>query len=193
MRNYLKLVTLSTLLFFALITEAKEPKIVTEIDSKSMVFELEAPSKGTSVKLYDNQGNIIYFESVSGGEAFAKRFDLNKLELGNYYLKVDDSVKEITYTLLLNATDVAVIGRNENHKPVFIREEGKLLMNLLNLDGNAVTVSVLDGENRTLFSQNINGNTVIEKAFNFENALKDSYTVVVKNGKDTFYETVVVE
>jgi hypothetical protein len=66
-------------------------------------------------------------------------------------------------------------------------------MNLLNLEGNAVSLSVLDSENRVLFNQNFDGNTVVEKAFNFENALQDSYTIVVKNGKDTFYETVVVE
>jgi hypothetical protein len=66
-------------------------------------------------------------------------------------------------------------------------------MNLLNLEGNAVSLSVLDSENRVLFNQNVDGNTVIEKAFNFESALQDSYTIVVKNGKDTFYETVVVE
>ncbi|MGB5369762.1 MAG: hypothetical protein WBN18_04985 [Flavobacteriaceae bacterium] len=193
MKNYLKLVTVSTLLFFSLITTAKEPKLVTDVASKSMVFELEAPSKGTSIRLIDSEGNIIYAEKVLVREKFAKKFDLNKLALGNYYLKVDDAVKEITYALLLNAENVAVIDRHENHKPVFVREGGKLLMNLLNLEGNAVSLSVLDSENRVLFNQNVDGSTVIEKAFNFESALNDNYTIVVKNGKDTYYETVVVE
>jgi hypothetical protein len=193
MKNYLKLVTVSTLLFFSLITTAKEPKLVTDVASKSVVFELEAPSKGTSIRLIDSEGNIIYAEKVLARGTFAKKFDLNKLAFGNYYLKVDDAVKEITYTLLLNAEDVAVIDRDENHKPVFVKDGGKLLMNLLNLEGNAVSLSVLDSENRVLFNQNVEGNTVIEKAFNFESALQDSYTIVVKNGKDTFYETVVVE
>jgi hypothetical protein len=193
MKNYLKLVTVSTLLFFSFLVNAREPKLVTDVASKSMVFELEAPSKGTSIRLIDSDGNAIYTEKVLISETFAKKFDLNKLAEGNYYLKVDDAVKEITYTLLLSADDVAVIDRNENHKPVFVREGGKLRMNLLNLEGNAVSLNVLDGENRTLFSQNVEGKTVVEKAFNFENALKDSYTIMVKNGKDTFYETVVVE
>ena len=64
MKNYLKLVTVSTLLFFSLISTAKEPKLVTDVASKSMVFELEAPSKGTSIRLIDSEGNIIYAEKV---------------------------------------------------------------------------------------------------------------------------------
>ena len=67
-----------------------------------------------------------------------------------------------------------------------------LFLNLLNLDGTDVKIKVLDGNNRTLFSEVIENESIVTKAFNFETAHEDRYTVVVKDGENTYYENIVV-
>ncbi|MGB5206062.1 MAG: hypothetical protein WBN63_17895, partial [Eudoraea sp.] len=65
-------------------------------------------------------------------------------------------------------------------------------LNLLNLDGKDVQIKVYDSDNRTLFSEVIENESIVTKAFNFETAIEDHYTVVVKDSKNTYYESIVV-
>ena len=76
--------------------------------------------------------------------------------------------------------------------PVFKKKGGKLFMNLLNLDQEEVTIKILDSEGRLVFIETLNGELVIEKAFNFENAFENEYTILVVDNNETFKETVEV-
>ena len=172
---------------------AKEPRIITDGSTKNLVFMLDSTSEETSIQLVDSDGNIIYTEAVPKRAAYAKRFDLNHLESGSYSLKVGDPIKEIAFTIVLNEEHVRVVNRVEHTKPLFREKDGKVLLNLLNLDLNPVELSVYDSSNRILFSEGIEGEQTIRKSFNFENALTDHYTVMVKDGENTYYEEIVVE
>ncbi|MGB5430925.1 hypothetical protein [Eudoraea sp.] len=82
--------------------------------------------------------------------------------------------------------------RSENTKPVFRKKGSRLFLNLLNLDGKDVQIKVYDSDNRTLFSEVIENESIVTKAFNFESAHEDRYTVVVKDEKNTYYDYIVV-
>ena len=77
--------------------------------------------------------------------------------------------------------------------PVFVKKGDTLLMNLLNLSQEKVTLKVYDSEGRLVFSEKIEGEVVVEKAFNFENAFVDEYTVVVADSLGTYKEKVSVK
>lgn len=77
--------------------------------------------------------------------------------------------------------------------PVFKRKGQTLLLNLLNLDQEKVAIKVYDSLGRLVFKEVIKGDMVIEKAFNFEKAYADNYTVVVVDNNKTFKEKVEVK
>lgn len=77
--------------------------------------------------------------------------------------------------------------------PVFKRKGNTLFLNLLNLDQENVTIKIVDVEGRVVFIETLSGDLVIEKAFNFENAFENKYTVYVVDNKETFKETVEVK
>lgn len=77
--------------------------------------------------------------------------------------------------------------------PVFTKKGNKLFLNLLNLDQKNVTIKIVDSEGRVVFIETLKGDLVIEKAFNFENAYENEYTVMVVDNKETFKETVEVK
>jgi len=77
--------------------------------------------------------------------------------------------------------------------PVFKKKGNTLFLNLLNLDQKNVTIKVVDSEGRVVFIETLKGDLVIEKAFNFENAYENEYTVMVVDNKETFKETVEVK
>ena len=78
-------------------------------------------------------------------------------------------------------------------EPTFKRKGNKLFMNLLNLDKEKITIKVYDSEGRIVFKEVIEGDMVITKAFNFEKAFEDKYTVVVSDGKEIFKESVLIK
>ncbi|WP_350294007.1 hypothetical protein [uncultured Croceitalea sp.] len=77
--------------------------------------------------------------------------------------------------------------------PTFKRKGNKLFMNLLNLSKGKVTIKVYDSEGRVVFKEIVEGDIVVEKAFNFENAYEDKYTVVITDNKETFKESVLIK
>jgi len=79
-----------------------------------------------------------------------------------------------------------------NLDPVFVKKGRKIMMNLLNVSQGTVLLKVYDSEDRLVFDQVINGDIVVEKAFNFEKAFKDEYTIVVVDKFGTYKETVEV-
>ena len=77
--------------------------------------------------------------------------------------------------------------------PVFVKKGDKLFLNMLNLNQETVIVKVYDSEGRVVYKEAIKGEVVVEKAFNFEKAYEDSYTVVVSDETGTYRETVLVK
>ena len=82
---------------------------------------------------------------------------------------------------------------NVDLDPVFKRKGQKLLVNLLNLDQEKVAIKVFDSQGRLIFKEVIKNDIVIEKAFNFEQAYADDYTVVIVDNDKTFEEKVEVK
>lgn len=173
---------------------AKEPKLsLTANAKKSINFHLDADSSETKVFIADVQGNIIFIEDIQGVGTYTKTFDLGNLPSGNYFLIVDNSLKKISYTIAVDASDIEILDRNENVKPVFRKDGDRVFLNLLNLEKGNVKIKVYDSNDRVLFQEIVTNKMLVEKVFNFEKAYKDNYTVVIEDNKNTYYETVVVK
>jgi len=193
MKLNLKFTAMIALMFTTVVGMAREPKLslITNGQSKSLIVELDEQHNKTFLKIIDEDQNIIFSEKVSE-TSYSKKFDLNELESGFYYLEVDDSLRTLIYPISVENQEVKILKRIENTKPVFRKKGSRLFLNLLNLDGEDVQIKVFDSENRTLFSEVIENESIVTKAFNFETAHKDRYTVVVKDGENTYYEDIAV-
>jgi hypothetical protein len=193
MKTNLKFTTMIALMFTIVVGLAKEPKLslVTNGQSKSLVVELDTQHDKTFLKIIDEEQNIIFSEQISEN-SYTKKFDLNELENGSYYFELDDSLRTLVYPISVENKEVKILKRIENTKPVFRKKGEMLFLNLLNLDSEDVQIKVFDSNNRTLFKEVIKNETVITKAFNFESAYEDHYTVVVKEGKNIYYEDIVI-
>lgn len=79
-----------------------------------------------------------------------------------------------------------------NLDPVFVKKGQKVMMNLLNISKGKVLLKVYDSQKRLVFNEAIDGDVVVEKAFNFEKAYEDKYTIVVVDKFGTYKETMEV-
>ena len=194
MKTIMKFTAIVAFMLTTVVGMAKEPKlsIVSENDIKSLVFELDSQSKETMIQFKDANNRVIYSESVSN-KAYIKKFNLKKLEDGFYYILAEDVMKAIVYKISLKGNAVKIVERKENTKPVFRTLEDRVFLNLLNLDKDKVEIKVYDSMNRIVFRQDIKEQMLVEKAFNFEKAEADEYTIVVKDNNEVYYKNVVVK
>jgi hypothetical protein len=194
MKTAFKFTVLAGLLFTMMVGMANEPKmkLVSKGDVKSLIFKMDSQSKETAIKFADAQGHIIYSENVVSG-GYAKQFDLKRLKDGIYFFTTEDALKSRVYTISISKADMRILEKKENAKPVFRRDKKMVYLNLLNLDGGDVEIKVFDSSNRVLFKQVVEGEISVEKAFNFKRAFADSYSVVVKDNNNTYYESIRID
>ena len=103
-------------------------------------------------------------------------------------------MKKTIFTLLLSAAvslsfanstvtmSNASIGGFENRiteDPTFIRKGEKLVISFLNADLDAVEIRITDSKNNLVFTQEFDGEFIVQKAFDFSKAQRDDYKVVV--------------
>lgn len=194
MKNIVKVTTVLALMFITLNGVAREPKLnlLSIGKSKSVVLTMEASSQGVQIKLMDADLNIIYTENMSEG-LFSKKLNLKELEDGKYYLSADDNLKKYSYTILLENNKVKIVEAEEDIKPFFRNTENMIFMNYLNLDKSNLSIKVYDAENRTVFSQEVSEELIVEKAFNFTDAFPGTYIVTVNCVGKTYSEEIVVK
>ena len=194
MKKVVRSIATVALMFVVATSMAKEPTLsVSPHTKKSLIFEMEAPSAQTVISILDIEGVIIYSEKVGDVASYSKKFDLRNLPDGDYVLKVEDTLKETLFELNVDNSNVLIEERRENTKPVFKKNAQKVFLNLLNSDKEDVKITIYDSENRVVFNETVVNAVLVEKAFNFEKAYKDTYMVVVKNGEGSYYESIAVK
>lgn len=176
------------LMFATATASASEPKlsVSSNAETKSFVYEMDASSGETLIKLIDAENHVIYYENISAG-SFTKRFDLRNLADGLYSFTSENALTTVFYTISVKADVLNILERKENAKPVFKVAERMLYINLLNLSKKPVTIEVYNSSDRLVFSEKRINEIRIEKALNFKKAYKDSYRVIVKDSNDTYY------
>lgn len=195
MKASLKFTIAVAFMFTTVVSLAKEPKlyIVAGKETKNLVFSMETQSDETSIKFVDAENNLIYSERIVDENGYTKRFDMSRLAEGEYTFEMEDTTRLIQYTIKVETSNMEIVEKTERTKPYFRRKGDHVYLNFLNLDEKGVQVMLYDSSNRLIYKELFEGELVVEKVFNFEKAFEDSYTVVVKDSNDTYYEAVVVE
>ena len=193
MKTNLKFTAMIAFMFTTVVGLAREPKLslMTQGQSNSLIVELDAKHENAVLKIIDENQNIIFSEKISEN-SYTRKFDLNELDNGSYYFELDDSLRTLVYPINVENEEVKILIRIEITKPGFSKKGELLLLNLLSLDSKDVEIKVFDSENRTLYKEVIENESIVTKAFNFKKAHEDRYTVVVRDGKNTYYEDIVV-
>lgn len=96
-------------------------------------------------------------------------------------------------TVPFSDTELEILESADKGKRIFRQKGDKVYLNMLNLQGDKVEIRVFDSSKRLLYKEVIEDELTVEKAFNFETAYEDSYTVVVKDSEGTYVEKIVVK
>lgn len=194
MKTIFKTTVVLALLLTTSLGLAKDSEIAlrTSKESKSLVLTLANPSKDFTVSITDINAYVLYFERMENS-VVTKKFDLQSLQNGTYFLTTSDSSRTIVYTVAIAGESVSILEKDETLKPYFRVAKEKLFVNFLNLDKSKVIIKVYDEEYRVVFSETVTEEMIIQKAFNFEGAFAGSYRVVVSDKNKSYAENFIVD
>ncbi len=111
--------------------------------AKVLVAVNDAPNGTLTVKITDEDNRLVLRDRITKSEAFAKRYDLNALPVGNYSVEVSDA----NGTLRTATFNTQVIVKPLVYSRVTAMGENQYRLLVSNLEAKEVTVQIFDGSN----------------------------------------------
>lgn len=148
----------------------------------------------TQIKLRDEKGSILHIERILGKNEYSKKFDLNSLRVGTYYIEVENETSFSTMSIEVSsvATNVLEDSKVVIMKPI-IRRNGDLLDILLpNENTNDVVVSIYDSNFNRVFKETVLQSKDVRR-YNLSQLAQGGYSIKMNTGGKEFIQFVAVK
>lgn len=185
----MKLLTtiLTLILATATLLASIDPQDLTvqrDVTSGTVVFRSTiALPAATEVAIADNFGNVIYTDSVGGGNFLNKRFPVSSFSGNNYTLILSDKIGRTTLPLKLDGKSSVVV-TEKVHQVIYpsidLRSERTLVVDYQNRSGRRVDIKIANNAGQTVFTDSVNGNDVT-RAYRLDQLLAGDYQVTVSS------------
>lgn len=144
-----------------------------------------------NLSIYDADEKLIHSEIVNSKKDFNRKYDLNALPEGTYFLQAESDSKISTYEIsVVGATaSLSADAISEIYKPTFYNKDGLVWVSLLNPDESAVTIKIYDNENNEVYDSGLLLGKNVTKIFDVSNFQNDAYTIVVTDNQEEFTNT----
>jgi hypothetical protein len=162
------------------------------VDNKLLIVDLSnLQNDKVSVSILDDAQHVLYTETASDVKSFTKKFNLWKLEMGMYTLKVVQNKFKTIQPFEITAKNVVVNEsmKKVNFEPLFKFKENKLEV-LVPLNENAVYVTILDKIGTIIFEEKNDNAPAFRKKYDLSNLPKGEYLVEVTIEGESFYYNI---
>lgn len=153
-----------------------------DVTSGTVIFRstIELPA-ATEVAIADNYGNVIYTDSVRGGNFLNKRFPVSSFSGNSYSLILSDKIGRTTLPLKLDGKRGVVVTEKIQHviyPSIDLRSERTLVVDFENKSGRRVDIKIANRKGETVFTDSVNGNDV-SRAYRLDELNAGDYQVIV--------------
>ncbi|KAB1066873.1 hypothetical protein F6U93_13550 [Tamlana haliotis] len=166
-KGILMVAMLETILGFA----SSEDKMIVKRDAKETTITLEDVKQGDLVTIKDNQGIIIFKESVEATGTYKKGFDLTGLANGNYVFEINKDLEVNTIPFKVGTTVIEFDEAAEStyFKPHTKKENDLVYVTKLCSNNETAIINIFaevaGGEYEMIHSELIEDALVIEKVY----------------------------
>lgn len=172
--------------------------IIIEADHRSeaiLVFLRHIPQPGAQVYLEDALGQHLYVENVDGQQAIAKRYLLQGLPTGQYFLKIEDQHAEIIQALWLHEGEVSIdpAERRLIRKPIFDFAEGQLLLQFHRKQPTPLNIRIVDQEQLVLHEEQYPPLQRFSKNYRFDKIPQGQYQLLVQTKNELYQYPFMIE
>jgi hypothetical protein len=159
---------------------------------KSLVKFVIPKNQKTYVYIISPKGDVLHEETIRKDNPSPKVFNLSNLENGIYTFYASSEQSNITKEVKVDDSFVEVISKEVEYKPTFIAKDGKLMINIFNIDQEEIEMSI-DNALYDIYS-NKEGNPIsFNKAFDLSKMPMGNYYAMIKIGSRTYGHTFRVQ
>lgn len=170
-----------------------ETTVKISSEPKAIVLNLGNIKKAEiSIAIEDANGNQVLVEKVKDTQYFAKKYNVSKLENGEYTLIVTKkTLRTVQPFKVTNQTvEISELEKREKFIPVLNQNGDKLDVNVLLGNYSNITVNMYDIEGRRVFDEKNYVVFQLNKRYDLAQLAPGVYTVEVLAGDESFYYTV---
>lgn len=166
---------------------------IKENDANKTVLTLADVKGGNLFKIKDENGIVVYKETIQRKGTYTKGFDLTSLPNGSYFFELEKDMEITTVPFEVKAAEVTFNKELSKtfYKPSTLIRGNMVLVNQLALNGMPLEIEVYyDGADYSqayelIHSETISGTKNIERAYEFAEFEAGKYKIVYKtNGRE---------
>jgi uncharacterized protein YxjI len=161
---------------------------------KSVVVNLGSVQKEEiTIAIEDAAGNTLVSESVKNNANFVKRYNVSKLEAGQYSITITKKTLRTVqpFTVSVDGVVMSEVEKKEKFLPCVVQNGNKLDVNVLLGNYNNVTIRIIDNEGRSSVDDRNYVVLTLHKRYDLSRLASGSYVAEVTAGDETFYYSIV--
>ena len=170
-----------------------ETTVTISAEPKSIILNLgNIRNEEITISIEDAIGNQLLNEKVKGTQLFVKKYNVAKLEDGNYNLIVTKKTLRTVQPFHVNnhSVEISQLEKKEKFIPVLNQKGNALDVNVLLGNYSNITVSIFDNEGRPVFEEKNYVVFDLHKRYDLSKLPAGVYMVEVMAGDETFYYPV---
>jgi hypothetical protein len=170
--------------------------LIVKKDLKRTALVLENVKKGELISIKDDNGLVLYKESIKSSGTYSRGFDLTALPNGDYFFELDGDVQITTIPFIVESSEVTFDKTKETiiFKPVTRLKEDKILVSKLALDLEPLKIDLYykgnDGTYELINSETIKNTQTINRIYKLSSHANGSYKVVYHTNRKEFTDYI---
>lgn len=176
-------------LFFASATalasiDPQDLTIQRDVTSNTIIIRSTiALEQLSELRLVDHIGNIVFATSIAAGDFINKRFPIAPFTADKYELIFTDQRGKTMVPMHLKASDgnLAQLAKatRQMYPRVTLRAERSLVVDYVNTSGKRVDISIANKDGKTVFSDQVSGETSVQRAYQLDQLACGDYQLIV--------------
>lgn len=162
--------------------------------SGNETFELNISeiTENLTVSLTNRNGKILFEDAITGKDDYSKKFKVNQLETGTYFIKVEDSRSIKTLRVEMNDKQLSFDGSStiERFKPIVMQKGSVLYVNYFTPEKSSLDISIYNSRGELVYSETLTGKLTQGKGFDFSKSPKDEYTIALASDGKFYSHTI---
>ncbi len=161
--------------------------------NKSIIVNLgNVEREVVSIVIRDDKGTILVNETVKKIPNFIKKYNMSRLENGEYTLTITNTTLRTTQPFKITKEGIVMteLEKKEKYIPVVMLNKDRLDVNVLLDNYSNITVNIYDNQGLRVKQDKYPSTLNLHKRYNISQLPNGVYVVEITAGDETFYHTV---
>lgn len=196
MKNLARKSLVAVGLMMSLSTLANDNELaIKEKETNVTSIRFENVIQGSSLTIKDENGLVLYNESIEQSGDYTKGFDLSSLPNGDYFFELNSELKLVVIPFNVDASEVVLEKGSEEsiYKPAVITKEDMVYVSRTAIDETPLSCKIYYADNYDLVhTAKFEEMEEVNKTYDFSTAKKGNYVFVFESKGRKFTKNVKI-